>query len=151
MRIKLQMRAETSASLYAKCQLLLRAVFWYVTWSSDDAGTPALHSRLLLPSQTHTSVSPICRTAPSTEISGRYPNVLTKYIVVFLGVCTWISSQSLKISHNVIHRHFLLTVIHRPDAVAYRGGFGGVQLASPPRNAEVLTKSKRIANWAENV
>ena len=33
-------------------------------------------------------------------------------------------------------------------SVAYRGGWGS---NPPPRNFEVLTKSNRIANWAENV
>jgi hypothetical protein len=32
--------------------------------------------------------------------------------------------------------------------VAYRGGFG---VFKSPRNSEILTKSNRIGNWAENV
>jgi len=49
-----------------------------------------------------------------------------------------------------LHLHFLF---QRPSlyfisSVTYRGGFG---VFKPPRNFEVLTKSNRIANWAENV
>ena len=37
---------------------------------------------------------------------------------------------------------------HEPRRVAYRWGVGG---SNPLPNSEVLTKSNRIANWAENI
>ena len=52
------------------------------------------------------------------------------------------SFHNLDHSPSVVQQGFLA-----PGAVMYRGG--GVQ--TPPRNSEVLTKSNRIANLAENV
>ena len=79
------------------------------------AGAPAFHSSPLLLSHTDSTGSPICKSVQSAEISAMFPIVLTKYVVIFLGVCMWISSQSLKICHNCIHGHFLLTIYCPPD------------------------------------
>jgi hypothetical protein len=64
----------------------------------------------------------------------------------------WSECQAEFVSAYKKNRHLpQLPSKNCPRAVAYRGGFGVFNPPPPPRNSEVLTKSNRIANWAENV